>query len=434
MSKYNLENEYSIRVSGLIAACVKKINVIIICAIVCALAVTAFAFNKVKTENAQYQALENMTIDEFSEQDKSQAEQYYGMEKTTLSKTKYVENSYYMHLDGSQVTVSVMQFAFESDKADTVTVGRNQIANYISSGSLATDIASEHEEYVAQYLQDIIVYTADDYLIKFYGNSIEENQKLGDIILATLEKKVEKLGVDNACIYSLTCVSKESAVISDNTIITNQSSRRNELLTINNSKLNIKNTLTETQLRLVDLIHQRDGFEGDTMYYHEPAKVKKWLPIAGLLFGMVLGVFLIFMQYYFSTAIKEVDAVKSVFEIAYWGGVKDRTTKNSWLYKKIIKQIPNSAMEQDVFNNRLSKISFNNGIDTLNVVGAGEYKDYFSKDTICFIDKDNFSVLAEGSKVLVLVRVNKTKWSEIRTLVEEIQLQNCEVVGYITIS
>ena len=441
-----------ISVKDLLAECVRKAVLIIICGIVFAIALSGFKFYK------DSRALNNLSQDMevvFTDAQKVQIANYVNVVNQWNGLSEYMQESVYINANPYAVDCIQIQYKIDSDSESLKRDAVFSLRAYLVDGGLADDL-SKNVDLEARYIKELIkcesvtnesqidnsvlqltVYAENEEIAQDYAVRINEcvNAYIKNINSKGITCKVQKLD-------------ERQMVVVDSKMVEDKTTKMFEYTELGKTINDLSAGLSVEQIGAANSIldSKLHADVSTTDVVRKASFSVKYFVLGGIL-GCAIAVVWIAIVYIFTNTVKTEKDVQDMVGISSFGYL---TCKKMNFFDQLANKIfyPADCFELDKQKESvISKIAFcckRQDIKELILINS-ELKDAviieqmkaeLSKNGIEVRVFEHFSIQNESVKtkdVVLVNQINKTKYQDVENTVLFCKNQDINVLGYITV-
>ncbi len=351
MSRKNVDferlyKERTIIISDLFKEILRKIWVIVILVVVCAL---IFAGKQYKTDKEEAESSQQATIVEstLSEDDMMTVESVYKQYQSLEYQKRYMDESVLMNIDPYNESRVFMRFKVESesDNAGDIVL---DLKNYVSTnGSLADDLQATYPDVNRAYLVELVNFSQDTitvssssdsddgfvisgedmFTIRVINTDEESCQQLADAVRKCINSYQRKSEQQFGS-YELTMISSNAIQTTDTSLANSQSDKLSTIISLQNSINSSRAEMSSQQINalnsLISGIEEEDS--ADTAQEVTEVHVSINMASAGIgaLIGLVIGLIVLIIYYVARGTLNTASEFTDAFNVPVFGRVSHR--------------------------------------------------------------------------------------------------------------
>lgn len=449
-----------ISVRDLLAECIRKMAIILLCAVICAAALCGFKYYKDKqAANGIAEAGEQQEAEvdvELTDEQQQQVLNYVNAVEQQAGLKAYLEHSIYINCNPYHMNYVHLQYNVDSESELELREAVLALRTYILGGPLANDLSVKDGEVESKYFIELIrceSITHGSYMdngmieIIMYAESKERAQTYGTWINESLENYMTVLN-NSGIECELEKIAEQTLVYMHSNLLYDRSDKQAQMEDIKNKVSEMLAQLTPEQVKAANMLLAQELEEEnkDTLVIPKASINVKYFILGGIL-GCVLGVCIIAVYYIFTNTIKVSTDVQNMFGVTYLGGLslKKRTVFDKLADKLFYPSECFVLADQKI--EVVSKILFcckrydihhvymlTNGAGKFGVIN--EIAEELSKHGVTCSVADNLLSQMDAVKAKNIILVNqiqKTKYQEIENEILFYKNQDMNVLGYVTV-
>lgn len=458
-NKYKSDDEYGISIKDLCAEFIRKLWLILAISLVIAIAVTGYKYISDKRTAEEY-AQNIMNGDDapaLTEAEELAVRDYVKLVQNAENTKTYLNNSILMNLNGKAINVCNLQYSIKNISIEQQNKLLSIYRNYLMNGALASAVSTELGDIESEYVQELLTITCDQVInIKIYGSDQESSEKLKNAVMDQMNDSQEVFESEVGK-FELNILQDEASVIVDNNVISLQEVRANELNNAITKREGSRGGLSEAQLlqaqkELEDATREGISVNNTQIGTNvETPHISKKYMVAGWALGIIIGMMLVMVCYYFNKSIKRGKDIQNRYQVQYFGNII--TAKKNYfesLAEKIFFGKEKAIDDYGLLVNKLVLTCNKKEINEIALVGDFSDKNiqFISKlvedladkhvkaKIIGNIAKEQKAVenLADVKNIVFVESLRQTSWEMIREHFIESENHRLELVGYLTIS
>lgn len=472
-----MRTEIYISVKDLIAECIRKVWVIIICMLIfgCLLAGYKYKNDKAAAEASVAEEAQNLddALALLSDADYNSVMSYVNFNKYVVQQQEYINNSMLMQIDPYHVNIATLQYYVttqdENSKQDVIVA----YLAYINNGSLAEDMKKSIKGVSVEDIKSLITCDATGPVpsnatfmtgnsnvinISVFGASKEQCQEFAGIMKNCIATYGEKLNAyaPNAC----QVLDESYNVQTVPALITYQSDKMNNLATWNTRIGDEGKELDDSVLSIAQqLIALEGNVEKTDTAVEEEAPVKdthvsvsKKFLVLGALIGALLSVIFVALVYILDGRLKTSKELQMMYGLRSLGTVAGKKPNVFEKLANIICYQNASASKLDQTGaltlSQIKTLCANESVNELVIVGpnavktslenviikelnAAKIKTAYVGDVLA--DESAIKALSKDAKVIVAENARKSLYVDVDQRIDAIKNQGVEILGYITV-
>lgn len=449
-----------ISVKDLLAECVRKAAPILVCGIICAIALCGFKY--FKDVRAINQTSAEVEI-EFTADQKIQIANYVNAVNQWNGLSEYLQNSIFINLNPYGIDSVQIQYRIDADSEDMKKDAVYAFRTYLLEGGLAEDLSQKDGTVEARYFNELIKCEPATKASQNYNSILQIDNGIIQVVMYAKnadDAKVYAAWV-NECVDSyvktinqkgLVCkiqkLDERQISIVDSKLSEEKTRRRLEYTDVTKIVNDLLPALSAEQLSAANSILDSD-LESDlpSEEVKQTAGISlKFLVLGGIL-GCGLAVVWIAVVYIFTNTIKNWKDVQNMLGVTDLGYL---TCRKQNVFDKIANKVfyPTENFDLEVQKTGvISKIIFcckRNDVKDLilvndavkNIEVLEQMKAELTENGIACSIVEKLSVEKDAAKakdVVLFNQMNKTKYQDVENEILFCKNQNINVLGYITV-
>lgn len=453
-----------ISIKDLFAEAVKKLWIVILCMVVCCVAVTALRYNKDKKEA---DAANNMgTISdvqtELSDDQLAKVYNYVGRVEQYRQQTDYMENSIWLNIDATSVQSAALQYYVKASTEEQAYDVAMAFYNYLNNGGFLSEVAEERNT-KSGFMRELFVFDTATYgtfnASNVIGIRITEGTESGRDRLVDLTKEKilafsESLKASGVS-HEILLVQDTKFTNIDNNMAKTKADYYNNHITLGDTIKTLEGELSAEQKDAAETMlntkPEEDGKEPEPApVVKKTARISKKAVVLGLALGLILSVGLIWLVYILNGRIKGADEIKKAYDIRALAVVPNKK-KNVFakLADKLFgaSTVLSKEASLELLESRILAVCEDEAVTE--VVLTGNYGEAAKKDLEDICERlnkkqihairtegvcnsaESFRLLHETKNVILVETLYASRYSEVTQEMSLCREQAVNVLGYV---
>lgn len=466
-----IEKERIIKMSSLIEEILRKIWLVVICAIVFSVIFTGYKYSKDKSALKAANAIEkNETANTLTDEELQQVNNVLLLQDKLEDQQDYLEKSILMQINAYKENRVSFEFVVKGDTQEKQDALRS-IEYYITNGALANDLEMSDVNEDADYLSELVSFESDSdelsvgdteyidiqsnanvFYISIIHKNADECAKLSEEVLKCVnefqQQSIEKIGN-----YELQLIDTSQTVIVDNTLQSYQNAKISELSNLKNTIKDAKANLSDMQVSALDQEQVNNDQTSSNQVVNQSVHINKKFAAIGAVAGILIAMIIIALRYIVGGQINETIEIQNMFHLTVLGQIRE--SKENILvtvWKKIVgkrkelsvdeeKKIAFINIKEFCKKNQVSKILFagsQSGVE--NSGWLVELVSMLKKENIsCEIagdfpySSDSVEKLWKYDQIVLIESLKKTRYDELMNSIQKCMEQKKNIVGAIVV-
>lgn len=478
--------ERIITIADLIVEIIRKLWLVIIAAVVCAVLLGGYKYVKDTRQAEVKETNEEISVKDsnLSEEEQNEVNSVLLIQDNLSQQQEYAENSILMQIDPYDESNVTLQYYFEVDDAGNTDDAENysnnllnSYQNYVNNGTLISDLVEKGVALDAQYIGELITCTAQSGLsadnsldavvlgmpltsfdIKVIHVDEKSCRDLADKIAQCIEEYQSKLN-SSVGHHKLTLVDQSYSEVVDKSLWTFKYDRANSMVTMQEKIETLKENMSADQIALINQYTEQSKNnlsniekESETEKDISVSVSKKYLAVGGL-GGIVLACLFIIISYIMRGTINKAEDIQYLYNMRILGNLKPSGKKNiilSLWYKIIGKSQKELTLEEQeaLLAANIQLTCEKSGFNRLLVSGNDKADIKFLEKALgklhdagieiefvtdLLYSADVFRKLSEFDRIVLVERVRKSQYSDIVKEIEICSEQNVQILGAIVL-
>ena len=334
------DREIVIDVKDLFAEYVRKLWIIVICAVLFAVLLGGYKYYKDKKAVESSLKAEDFEWDEdsFTDTEMEAIESYVYLTEEYQNKCEYLENSVYINLNADKTYKTVLQYYISAASEEQTKNLAILYYNYANKGGLVADIYGEDSSIEKEYLQELLIGQGTNYDSRLFSAAMNIQVYGEDEAASTeLADKVKKqMGIysqtvsQEICQHDLVLVDESASTYVDKNLKDAQEDVQDQITLLKKNISEAKEKLSEEQLMAARIILGNEQPEEESKESVPVALSKKFI-LLGTAAGIFFAIALIYIMYYFNRTVKTAGEFTKHYGLNCFGVIE---TGNKTIWEK----------------------------------------------------------------------------------------------------
>lgn len=361
---------------------------------------------------------------------------YYAVEYPTMNKTNNL-------LKFTEAYKSVLTSANFKQKLVEILGGEEKAGQYYTE---VVDCNNQYGHNIASSqnngnLMVISIYNADEEMCK----------KIAGLVKEAIETNKSEI-TNTFGEHDIALVSENCSLVADNNLVTYQRAKIDNLYNIQVAMDNMVNNMTPNEKIYIDnngkqaVSNTQVAQQENAVVTIPPYSIKTNLIVIAFVAGAFIAAFWFMLRYLFVTKLQKEDDFEKIYQVKTLGKIGTKQSKNNGERKTQV-----DFEEVRMIATSIQILAKQEGVDTIFLTGeqfsameleiVEQLKSLLSKNQIklehgesVMTHVDSFTKAADLGHVVLMETVNKSKYKEIKQIIDKLQYHKIKIMGSIIVS